>query len=123
MKKTLLSLMISFILIALVFFFKVYASTTPTPTTIPIPNPLPDYLKDLPSVIKWITGIIYPLSALGLLTMLVYAGTTRLTSAGDAEKEKKSMQILTATISGFVIIVLSGIIVNTVCALLGVQCF
>lgn len=116
MRKFLLVTILTLTMLSITFFFKVYAANN-------IPNPLPDALKDIPSVIKWITGIIFPLSALGLLTMLVYAGFTRLTSAGDAEKEKKSMQILTATITGFVIIALSGIIVNTVCALLGVQCF
>jgi ABC-type multidrug transport system permease subunit len=88
-----------------------------------IPNPLPDELKDLPSVIQYLTGRIFPLVALGLLTMLIYAGVTRLTAAGDAEKEKKSMQIIMASVTGFVIIALAGVIVNTLCAVLGVQCF
>jgi len=88
-----------------------------------IPNPLPTELQDLPAVIQYITGRIFPLVALGLLIMLIYAGVTRLTAAGDAEKEKKSMQIIMASITGFVIIALAGVIVNTLCALLGVQCF
>jgi hypothetical protein len=117
-KKLLLSLSITLTVLSLRVF-----AMAPTTAINEIPNPLPDELSDLPSVLQWMTKIIFPLVSLGMLTMLIYAGITRLTAAGDAEKEKKSMQIITATITGFVIIALSGVIVNTVCALLGVQCF
>ena len=120
MKKILLSLIsILFIMSILVWM----GGANLVIATNEIPNPLPTELQDLPAVIQYITGRIFPLVALGLLTMLIYAGVTRLTAAGDAEKEKKSMQIIMASITGFVIIALAGVIVNTLCALLGVQCF
>jgi hypothetical protein len=118
MKKILLGLISTFLLISIWL-----SSSNFVLATNEIPNPLPTELQDLPAVIQYITGRIFPLVALGLLTMLIYAGVTRLTAAGDAEKEKKSMQIIMASITGFVIIALAGIIVNTMCALLGVKCF
>lgn len=118
MKKILLSIISAFITLSLLLW-----SGKNVIATNEIPNPLPEELADLPSVIQYITGRIFPLVALGLLTMLIYAGVTRLTAAGDAEKEKKSMQIIMASITGFVIIALAGVIVNTLCAVLGVQCF
>ncbi|HOY46157.1 MAG TPA: hypothetical protein PKU95_00815 [Candidatus Dojkabacteria bacterium] len=117
MKKILLTI------ISILFTLSLLGGTGFVSATNEIPNPLPDELQDLPSVIQYITGRIFPLVALGLLTMLIYAGVTRLTAAGDAEKEKKSMQIIMASITGFVIIALAGVIVNTLCAVLGVQCF
>ena len=119
MKRILLSLILTMSLLTV----SVYGAGV-TPALINnIDSPLPSELQDLPSVIQYLTSRIFPLVALGLLSMLIYAGVTRLTAAGDAEKEKKSMQIITATITGFVIIALAGVIVNTLCALLGVKCF
>lgn len=97
----------------------VSATSSSDPSEIPNPGPF----NDLSSVIKFFTGIIFPLTALGLLAALIIAGFTRMTAAGDAEKEKKSMQIITSAIIGFVIIALAGVIVNSMCALLGVSCF
>lgn len=88
-----------------------------------IDQPLRKELSDLPSIFQFFTGIIFPLVSLGLLGALVFAGFNRLTAAGDAEKEKKSMQVIKNAIIGFVIVALSGVIVNSLCALLGVQCF
>lgn len=117
MKKILLAIISTLFTISLIMSGNLVLATNE------IPNPLPEELSDLPAVIQYLTGIIFPLLALGLLTMLIYAGVTRLTAAGDVEKEKKSMQIIMASITGFVIIALAGVIVNTLCAVLGVQCF
>ena len=79
-----------------------------------IPCPLPAELCDMRSAISLLTRLIVPAAGLVLLLMIIYAGFTKLTAAGDAEKEKKSMQILKASIIGFAIIALSGVIVGTI---------
>jgi hypothetical protein len=53
--------------------------------------------------------------------VIIFGGYTRLTAAGDPEKEKKSMQIITAGIVGFLIIVLAPLIVGFIGTLLGVD--
>ena len=63
-----------------------------------IPCPLPAELCDARSAISVLTKLIVPAAALILLLMLIYAGFTKLTAAGDAEKEKKAMQILQAAL-------------------------
>jgi len=83
----------------------------------------PSFCCDLPCFIKTATNLIFPLTALGLLASLIYAGFLRITAGGNVEKVKKSNQVISASILGFIIIALSGVIVNTMCALLGVQCF
>lgn len=85
--------------------------------------PCPSFCCDLPCFIRTATNLIFPLTALGLLASLIYAGFLRLTAGGNVEKVQKSNQVISASIIGFIIIVLSGVIVNTMCALLGVQCF
>lgn len=83
----------------------------------------PGLCCDLPCYINLISRIIFPLTALAFVGAWIYAGFLRITAAGNPEKVKKSNQILTNSIIGFVIIALTGVIVNTMCALLGVQCF
>ncbi len=121
LKKTLLTISI-FLMTTSVLVF----AAAPTPLTSsadPTDIEPPIRFKNLEEVIKFFTGIIFPLTALGLLAALIVAGFTRMTAAGDAEKEKKSMKIITSAIIGFVIIALAGVIVNSMCALLGIACF
>lgn len=86
-----------------------------------IPCPLPTELCDARSALSSLSGLILPVAALVLLLVLVYAGFTKLTAAGDAEKEKKAMQIIQAAIIGFAIIALAGVIVGTIGSFFGVQ--
>lgn len=83
----------------------------------------PMFCCDIPCFIQFFTSLIFPLAALGLLTALIYAGFLRISAASNVEKVKRSNQIIQASLLGFVIIVLSGVIVETMCALLGVKCF
>lgn len=83
----------------------------------------PGLCCDLPCYINLLSRIIIPLTALGFVGAWIYAGFLRITAAGNPEKVKKSNQILMSSIVGFVIIALTGVIVNTMCALLGVKCF
>ena len=86
-----------------------------------IPCPLPTELCDMRSAIGSLTSIILPAAALVLLVVLIYAGFTKLTAAGDAEKEKRAMQIIQAAIIGFAIIALAGVIVGTLSSLFGIK--
>lgn len=84
-----------------------------------IPCPLPAELCDMRTAIGSLTSLILPVAALVLLIVLIYAGFTKLTAAGDAEKEKKAMQIIQAAIIGFAIIALAGVIVGTIGSFFG----
>lgn len=86
-----------------------------------IPCPLAPELCDAQSAINKLTSIILPAAALILLVMLIYAGFTKLTAAGDADKEKQAMKIIQASIIGFAIIALSAVIVGTIGSLFGVK--
>lgn len=92
-------------------------------TPVPVPCPLPQNLCTFPGVVATFSSILFPLVGLGLFAMLVYGGVTKLTAAGDAEKEKKAMQIIQNSVIGAIIIALAGVIVTTVGALLGVKFF
>lgn len=72
-------------------------------------------------VISNLTSYIRPLIAVVFLFVIIYGGFTRMTAAGDAEKEKKSNAILTAGVVGFIIIVLAPVIVRLVSSLIGIR--
>ena len=115
MKKFVLILVVLFVFP--VSIFKIEAATpTATPpatTSNSIPCPLSADLCDFGTLMQSATTKIAPIAALALLIMLVYAGFTKMTAAGDPEKEKKAMQIIQASIIGFSIIALATIIVAT----------
>jgi len=112
-KNKLVSITLILINISFLFFTSVRAET--------IPCPLPAELCDMRTAIGSLTSLILPAAALVLLIVLIYAGFTKLTAAGDAEKEKKAMQIIQAAIIGFAIIALAGVIVGTIGSLFGVN--
>ncbi len=60
--------------------------------------------QDLGSVISKAVPIIIGLAGLGLLLMLISAGYTFMTSAGDAKKMEQGKQRLTYAIVGFLIV-------------------
>jgi hypothetical protein len=81
--------------------------------------PVPDELSTVPKIISTLSNLIFPLVGAVLLIMIIYAGITKMTAAGDAEKEKKAMEILKNAIIGTVIIILARVIVDTISAFLG----
>jgi len=88
---------------------------------VPIPNPLPDTFRDLPSIINWASSYVLPVASLALLGIITYAGFIRLTSAGNADKEKEAMQALTSGVVGFILILSASLVVSIVGALLGIR--
>ncbi|HLD03842.1 MAG TPA: hypothetical protein VJC17_03665 [Candidatus Dojkabacteria bacterium] len=85
-----------------------------------IENPISEAFKDIPTAINTLSSYIRPLAIFAFLGVTIYGGFTKLTAAGDAEKEKKAMEILKAGIIGFIIVVLAPFIVGIIGAILGV---
>lgn len=86
-----------------------------------IADPAGDRFKDVVGIINNFSALIRPIAILAFLAMIIYGGFTKLTAAGDADKEKQAMMIIQAAIVGFVIIVLAPLIVEVVGTLLNVQ--
>ncbi len=82
-----------------------------------IPCPLANC--DVISIFNTVVGLVRPIVIIALVGVIIYGGFTRMTAAGDPEKEKKSMQILTSGIVGFLIIVFAGFIVQFIGSLIG----
>lgn len=76
---------------------------------------------DIFSFIGNMSSYIRPVIGLAFLAVIIYGGWTRMTAAGNADKEKKSMQIIVAGVVGFIIIVLAPVIVGIVTGLIGLQ--
>lgn len=60
------------------------------------------------NIFKWAVGI----SGAIALIILVYAGILMLASQGDAKRVKAAQELLTAAISGIILIILAVIILN-----------
>lgn len=114
--------LISSFAIANGFMLKVFAAS-PAPTSETIANkidwPVGPGFETVPAMISTLSGLLFPLVGIILFFMIVYGGITKMTAAGDAEKEKKAMEILKNAVIGTVIIVLARIIVDTISAILG----
>ncbi|MFZ2025533.1 MAG: hypothetical protein WAV51_04610 [Microgenomates group bacterium] len=70
----------------------------------PIVGPLGDKTITLGGIVSSLFTIALPLAGIGLLIMILSAGFTLLTSAGDAKKMEKGKQTLTYGIVGFLVI-------------------
>ena len=86
-----------------------------------IVTPLSEEFKDLPSIINWASKYILPFATLALIGIIIYAGFIRLTSAGNPEKEKQSMQTLTSGIVGFALILSASLIIGILGAMFGIR--
>ena len=84
-----------------------------------VPNPIDP--GTLAEVINRVSGFVQPVLVLTLIVIIFIAGFTRLTSAGDAEKEQKSVKILTSAVIGFFIVVLAPLIIKIVGSILGIK--
>ncbi len=86
-----------------------------------IENPVSPAFANVSQILSTFSALIVPIAIFLFLIMIIYGGFTKLTAAGDAEKEAKAMKILEAGIIGFVIIVLAPLIVNIITSLLGAK--
>jgi len=85
----------------------------------PIKNPLA--FGTISALINRVSGFVQPFALIALVGCIIAAGFIRLTSAGDSEKEQKSVKILTSAAIGFFIIVLAPLIVRIIGSILGVD--
>ena len=81
----------------------------------------PPVNKNIFEVISDLSSYIRPLILVVFLGVIIYAGITIQTSAGDPEKQKKGWDTLKAGIVGFIIIALAPVIVEIVGRLIGVR--
>jgi hypothetical protein len=86
-----------------------------------IPNPLSSNFASIPSIVNWASSYILPVSTLGLLGILIYAGFLKLTSAGNPDKEKQFMETLTSGLVGFMLIISASLVISILGAVLGIR--
>jgi hypothetical protein len=86
-----------------------------------IENPVSPAFSNVSNILSSFSALIVPIAVFLFLVMIIYGGFTKLTAAGDAEKEAKAMKILEAGIIGFVIIVLAPLIVSLITSFLGTK--
>jgi len=102
-------------LITTFFFFTfvapVYAVEIVSPIT----------LESIGELLNKVSGITTPLSVLGFIFCIIYAGWTRMTAAGNAEKEAKSMKIAVSAAIGFAIMALAPVLVKILANLIGLK--
>ncbi len=67
-------------------------------------GPLGNTTKTLGDILSGIFKFALPIAGIGLLIMIISAGFTLLTSAGDTKKMEKGKQTLTYAIVGFIVI-------------------
>ena len=90
-------------------------------SAVAIDNPISDTFKDIPSIVNWASGAILPIATIVLIGIIIYAGFLKLTSMGNPDKEKQSMQTLTSGIIGFALILSSALIIGIIGALFGIK--
>jgi len=84
----------------------------------PIKSPVA--FKNIGSILDAMTPLIFGFAGLGLLLMIISAGYTLLTSAGDAKKLESGKQRLTYAIVGFLVIFVAYWIVQLAGKIFGV---
>lgn len=84
-----------------------------------VPNPT--LLENIGELLSKLSAIVPPFAVLGFVASVIYAGFIRMTAAGNAEKESKSMKIAIAAAVGFAIIALAIPLVNLLSSFLGVK--
>jgi hypothetical protein len=103
------------ILITLFIFVSNYSSVYAVDIVSPIK------IGSLGGLISKLSGIVVPLAVLGFIFSVIAAGWVRMTAAGNAEKEAKSMKMAVSAAIGFAIIALAPLIVKVLARLIGVE--
>lgn len=87
----------------------------------PVESPLSETFKDVSSIVNWASGAVLPIATIVLVGIIIYAGFLKLTSMGNPDKEKQSMQTLTSGVIGFALILSAALIVGILGALFGIK--
>ncbi|EKD67039.1 MAG: hypothetical protein ACD_48C00626G0003 [uncultured bacterium] len=90
-------------------------------STEPIPYPTGFKFTNTASVVTGITNYVYVISGIVLLVVILSAGFTLLTSAGDAKAMEKGKKGLTNGIVGFVIIFVAYWLVQIAGIVFGIE--
>ncbi|MCX6793841.1 MAG: hypothetical protein NTY06_01930 [Candidatus Gottesmanbacteria bacterium] len=99
----------------------------PGPSDTPVPIPYPTGFGfafeqgKIGNILSAATPLIFAFAGLGLLLMLISAGYTFLTSAGDAKKMEQGKQQLTNAVVGFFIVFAAYWIVQLTGTIFGLQ--
>jgi hypothetical protein len=88
---------------------------------VPTEIPNPTTLENLGQLIEKASGVVTPLAVVGFIFSVIYAGFVRMTAAGNAEKEAKSMKIAIAAAIGFAIMALAPLLVKVLASFLNVD--
>jgi len=78
--------------------------TLPGDTPVTIQYPTGTAFGSIGDVVTRLIPFVFAIAGLGLLLMLISAGFSFLTSAGDAKKLEKGKQQLTYAVTGFLVI-------------------
>jgi len=92
-----------------------------TVNALEIPDPIGPAFRDFPTAINTVSKWVRGGATLFYVGMILYAGYTRLTAGADPEKAKKSMQIILYSTTGYILIILGPIIVDTISAILQIE--
>lgn len=84
-----------------------------------IVSPTPS-ITSLGDIIGIFLPLFFVIVGLTLFVMIIYAGYTMMTAAGNPEKVKKAQQTIVAAVIGFALISLSGVIITILTALLSI---
>jgi len=88
---------------------------------IPIQGPLDASINTIGDLLnKKLIPFLYPMAALVLFFILIWGGYDFLTSHGVAEKAKNAQAKITAGIVGFVLLMLSFLIVKLISFIFGI---
>jgi len=104
-----------------IFSLLAYSLLTSVTSAVAIVTPLSKEFKDLPSIINWASSYVLPVATLALIGIIIYAGFIKLTSMGNPEKEKQSMQTLTSGVVGFALILSASLIIGILGAMFGIR--
>ncbi len=91
------------------------------PTTLPSFFPPAGKLTNISSVLNLILPIVTIGAALIFLIMTLYASFTWVTAGGDTKNVEKAQKILTFSILGFVIVIVSFFAVKLIGVILGLK--
>lgn len=86
-----------------------------------VPSPIDPSIENIGQIISKISGLITPISVLGFIFTVIYAGFVRMTAAGDPEKEKKGMKIAVGAAIGFAIMALAPLFVKVLARIMGLD--
>ncbi|MBI2641468.1 hypothetical protein HYW87_02630 [Candidatus Roizmanbacteria bacterium] len=79
-----------------------------------IEGPLSSDIQTLGDLINKLVGFLVPLAAIILFLILVWGGFNYMMSAGDPEKVKSARAKITSALIGFILLILSYLIVKVV---------